>query len=137
MTSEEKSRIAELRKQGLGYKRIARELGLKDGTVKTYCHRHGMATAQAKAGKPTEKDKCRFCGAQLHQLPGRKPKQFCSDECRNRFWNRSIARVNRKSMIDFTCPVCGKPFRAYGGCSRKYCSHACYIADRFGGVSCG
>jgi endogenous inhibitor of DNA gyrase (YacG/DUF329 family) len=140
MTNEQKSRIAELRKEGLGYKRIAKALGLNDGTVKTYCHRHGMATVQAETAKPSRDasgDKCRFCGAPLVQLPGRKPKKFCSDECRNRFWNRNIARVNRKSMIRYTCPVCGKAFNAYGKHNRKYCSHGCYITDRFGGALCG
>lgn len=140
MTVEDKIRIAELRKEGLGYKRIAKALGLNDGTVKTYCHRHGMATVQAKPAKPSRdasRDKCRFCGAPLLQIPGRKPKKFCSDECRNKFWNRNIARVNRKSMIRYTCPVCGKAFNAYGKHNRKYCSHGCYIADRFGGALCG
>ena len=140
MTNEQKTRIAELRKEGLGYKRIAKVLDINAGTVKTYCHRHGMATDQSKHMKPmpdTSEKKCRFCGTILLQLPGRKPKKFCSDECRNHFWNRNAARANRKSMIEYTCPVCGKAFNAYGKHNRKYCSHKCYIADRFGGVLCG
>lgn len=31
------------------------------------------------------------------------------------------------------CPVCKKPFTVYGNANRKYCSHECYIEDRFGG----
>lgn len=30
------------------------------------------------------------------------------------------------------CAHCGKPFTAYGNKERKYCSHNCYISDRFG-----
>ena len=31
------------------------------------------------------------------------------------------------------CPHCGKEFHIYGDRRRKYCSHECYIADRFKG----
>ena len=31
------------------------------------------------------------------------------------------------------CPVCKKTFTVYGNANRKYCSHECYIEDRFGG----
>ena len=42
----------------------------------------------------------------------------------------------RKAMYEYTCPTCGSTFYAYGNRSRKYCSHECYIAARFGGAVC-
>lgn len=138
MTNEEKSRIAEMRKNGMGYKRIAQALGLSEGTIKTFCHRNGMASVSAEAVKTSSPDvpqkPCQYCGAMIPQYPGRKEKKFCSDDCRNRFWNRNLAHVKRKSMSEYTCPSCGRPFSAYGKRNRKYCSHGCYITDRFGGV---
>ena len=39
---------------------------------------------------------------------------------------------NRKAVYHFVCACCGEPFTAYGNENRKYCSHSCYIAGRFG-----
>ena len=35
------------------------------------------------------------------------------------------------------CRECGKPFTAYGNSRRKYCSHECYIRNRFKGGDAG
>lgn len=67
------------------------------------------------------------------QVFGRKEKRFCSDKCRNKWWNTHLDKVNRRANYDFVCAYCKKPFISYGNKNRKYCSHECYIADRFGG----
>lgn len=67
------------------------------------------------------------------QTAGRKEKKFCSDRCRMKWWNSHLDQVQRKANYDFVCPVCKKPFTVYGNANRKYCSHECYIEDRFGG----
>jgi len=67
------------------------------------------------------------------QTEGRKEKKFCSDRCRNKWWNSHLSEVKRKAMYEYTCPNCKKTFMAYGNRNRKYCSHECYINDRFGG----
>ena len=43
-----------------------------------------------------------------------------------------------KLVVEYTgevthCENCGKEFHLYGDSRRKYCSHECYIKDRFGG----
>ena len=119
MTDEQRSVIVEYRKEGLGYKKISRLTGICESTIKTFCHRNGC------------------CGKPIIQYPGRKEKKFCSDSCRNRWWNSHLHLVKRKAMYDFVCPTCGKSFSAYGNRNRKYCSHECYIEARFGGATCG
>lgn len=47
--------------------------------------------------------------------------------------NYGSEEVNRKANYSCTCAFCGKQFTSYGNKHRKYCSHACYINDRFGG----
>lgn len=140
MTNEEKSRIAKMRRDGIGYKKIAQTLGLNEGTVKTYCHRNGLTGAGAVASEKTTnaipQQPCKYCGALIPQFPGRKEKKFCSDDCRNRWWNKHLTEAKRKNMSDYVCPACGKTFSAYGKRNRKYCSHDCYIIDRFRGVAC-
>ena len=129
MTDEDRMRIVELRKEGKGYKRIAQLLGLSENTVKSFCRRRHLL----KENPEDKKDVCPCCGKVLVQLPGRKPKKFCSDKCRMKWWNSHLDQVNRKANYSFVCPVCKKQFSVYGNANRKYCSHACYIKARFGG----
>ncbi len=42
-------------------------------------------------------------------------------------------RIAGMRKDEYRCPRCGSTFRAYRNRNRKYCSHECYIADRFGG----
>ena len=99
-------------------------------TVKSFCRRHSLAASTAGAV-------CEQCGKPIEQNPGRKRKRFCCDVCRNKWWNAHLELVKRKAVYTYTCPACGKKFTVYGNSHRKFCSHACYIAYRFGGVRHG
>ena len=81
MTKEEKNKIEDLRMQGLGYTKIAQNLGLSINTVKSYCRRNlpGHSNDQDSV---EEQHRCKNCGCEVLQNPGRKEKMFCSDKCR-------------------------------------------------------
>ncbi|MCD8074180.1 MAG: hypothetical protein LUF27_03930 [Lachnospiraceae bacterium] len=81
----------------------------------------------------TTEHKCLCCGVPVRQNPGRKEKKFCSDKCRNKWWNAHLDRVDRRAMREVICANCGKTFSVYGSAARKYCCHECYIEHRFGG----
>lgn len=135
MTNEQKEKIIESRERGYGYSSIASALGLTKNQVSAFCHRSGLAgekATQAITDKP-DFSCCKNCGKPIVQIHGRKQVKFCSDECCQNWWNAHPEAVNRKAVYSFTCACCGKPFTAYGNRGRKYCSHACYIAERFGG----
>lgn len=138
MTNEQKTRVTAMRKAGIGYTKIAQETGISENTVKSFCRRNGLTgkSAPASADTPMEK-RCLHCGTPFIQYPGCREKKFCSPVCRNKFWNIHIGDEKRKAMETYTCPHCGKTFYAYAGKKRKYCSHECYIEDRFGGAVCG
>ena len=75
---------------------------------------------------------CPWCGAPvIPNVRGRK-KKFCSDKCRNKWWNARLDLVNRKAFREIVCVGCGRTFTVYGQVKRKYCSHQCYIEARFG-----
>ena len=141
MTADEKNTIINLRKSGRSLTEIAEETGVSRNTVKSFCRRQGL-TGSAEAmpdvsvtDSPWEKP-CRFCGKTMMVYPGRKEKKFCSDACRNKYWNTHIGETRHAAMLEHTCPACGKTFYAYGIRNRKYCSHECYVVARFGGSVC-
>lgn len=131
MTTEQKTKIAELRRENFGYAAIAKSLGLSVSSVKAYCQRHGMAGNRSTANVDT--NNCKGCGRPIRQISGRKHIKFCSPACRQAWWNTHQHEVSRKAIYSYTCAHCGKPFSAYGNKHRKYCSHSCYVAARFGG----
>jgi hypothetical protein len=133
VTGLQKERINDMRESGYSYTDIATALGISKNTVKSYCQRNKLA----KNPKPTslvtpEGIYCKQCGEKLKQIPGRKIVKFCSHVCRVKWWNSHLELVNKKAVYSFICDYCNKPFTAYGNAKRKYCSHSCYIANRFG-----
>lgn len=138
MNAQQKTEIASLRSQGLGYTKIAQALGLSKNTVKSYCHRNSIASGSASTAETSEPLEtvasfCECCGKEIKQILGHKKRMFCSDACRNKWWNSHLDLVKRKAIYKYKCPSCGREFEVYGNSHRKYCSHACYINHRFGG----
>lgn len=131
MTKEQKEKIIRFRRQGLGYADIGRELHISKDTVKSFCRRNGLTVSNNK--QVDDKGFCRECGKTLIQQEKTKRRIFCCKSCREKWWTEHADRINRKAVYTFTCAGCGRIFTAYGNSNRKYCSHGCYIADRFGG----
>ena len=122
MTDEQKLMIETYRRKGVGYKQIAKELEMSPNSVKSYCRRNKLGNEDLK--KDDGEFSCEQCGKIIQQIKGRKRKCFCSDKCRNQWWNSHLDQVNRKAVYEYECPVCGKAFSVYGNAKRKYCSHA-------------
>ena len=135
MTDKQKNQIAIYRNQGMSYTAISKKMDLSINSVKTYCKRHGLCGVRAfEVTNDVPITVCEECGKPVTQNPGRKIKRFCSDKCRNSWWNSHMDLVKKKANYECTCLKCGKSFISYGNKNRKYCSHECYIDDRFGGA---
>lgn len=135
MTEEQKSEIMLLRRQGIGYKRIAAFLEIPLETVKSYCRRNleeNAIKAEVSMRNAFSDDKsgsfstCKHCGSPLRQTPGKRRREFCGSACRAAYW-----RAHPKKFQFQRCAGCGTPL-PMRSVSRKYCSHACYIRRRFG-----
>ena len=124
MTAEQKTKITELRKCGESYKAISDKLGISVNTIKSYCKRHQLECPTKSV--PENIRFCLQCDAEIPQIPHRKAKKFCSDQCRNLWWRNHSAEIHRKSEQIFICPVCRSEFSAYSSSNRKYCSRICY-----------
>ena len=122
MTVKEKAKIEQLRHSGMGYMKIAQELNLPVNTVKSYCYRNPIGYVSSVTAV------CKHCGKPMESNANRPEKKFCSDVCRMKWWTCHHNELqHHKTLI---CVHCGKSF--YGKPNRKYCSHQCYTAERFG-----
>lgn len=136
MTNSEKEKILKLRISGLGYKSIATKLGLSRDCVRQFCKTNNIA-GYANAMKVNRDEQessgavCLNCTAELEQPTCGRKKKFCSDKCRNDWWNKNYELHNFKTANKYICAECKKVFTAYG--NRKFCSHECYVNYRFGG----
>ena len=134
MTDHQKAKVVEMRKAGCGYSEISKALSVSRDTIKTFCRRNNVECgSQNTAVQKDVEGVCPECGKPITQTPGRKPKRFCSQECRQKWWNAHPERVGQKAVYEYVCPNCGQSFTAYGNSHRKFCSHECYVAARFKG----
>ena len=122
MTTAEKHSTLSLRSQGLGYKLIAKELGVSPDSVRSY-----LKTKEAQRGiipTPLKPDgvTCPVCGTTFEKSKYNRKKLFCSDKCRRKYW--------LKNGRTYICTECSKPFNpTHKG--QKYCSLDCYFTHRF------
>ena len=124
MTTSEQLKITAYRENGMPYSEIAKALSLSVNTVKSYCKRHDMGGRRKKSADNILL--CKQCGVGIPQVPKRKAKQFCSDQCRMMWWRTHSDKVHRKSEQTFICPVCGESFKAYASSAQRFCSRKCY-----------
>ena len=122
MTKYEIESLNVMRSRGKSATDIALALGLSVNTVRSYIRRHPP--------EDTVQIGCRRCGKPIMQFKGRKAKYFCSDQCRNAWWNAHPEKVQRKAYYRLPCQFCGKEFVSYGNKNRKYCSRSCYANAR-------
>lgn len=133
MTEGQKNSIIKCRNSGLGYGATAKETGLTKDAVAAFCRRNGLTGNRAEPAPQETGSRCKECGAALQQAEGMKKRVFCCAECRKKWWKEHPEKLNKKAVYTYTCAGCGREFTAYGNSGRKYCSHGCYISDRFGG----
>jgi len=132
MTDIRKDKIRRMRADGTSYSMIAAFLGISENTVKSFCRRNGLGSTVAKPMEMSEDDNhCKNCGKHVVQVPKQKPKKFCSQKCRLTWWNANREKISKKALYEFKCKYCSVPFKSYGNKHRLYCSHRCYISDRF------
>jgi hypothetical protein len=132
VTVYQEKRIRALRQRGVGYRTIAAELGISRDTVRNFCTAHDLSGV---AGKLPVQDGnvCPQCGGEIIQPRRGRRRRFCTDACCRSWWaaHPEAIRQSPEAQHHLQCVYCGKEFIVYGSASRRYCSHNCYIRDRF------
>ena len=122
MTTAEKQSTISLRSQGLGYKLIAKELGVSPDSVRSYLKTKDAQSKIVLLPHKPDGITCPFCGIKLEKSKYNPKKLFCSDKCRTKYW--------LKNSRTYICTECSKPFNPTHK-SQKYCSLECYFTHRF------
>lgn len=138
MTDTQAKEIRELRIKGIGYRSISYVVGLSRDIVRNYCKAKGL-DGYASMLSLEQKEKmqrnqvCFNCEKKIHQPTTGRPKKFCSDKCRREWWKSHKEALIKKESATYhlNCSYCDLEFVSYGNKKRKYCSHNCYIKDRF------
>lgn len=91
------------------------------------------AEAEGRIQIQADESRCKHCGKEIVQIAKRKKRIFCSDVCRQKWWNSHLFMISQSSQAfhHFICPTCKKPFTVYSNAKRKFCSHHCYIHSRY------
>ena len=119
----DKRKITELKIKGFGNRRIAQQLQLNPDSVKSFIRRHG-----SDSGYVATLGICMCCGSSLSQTPGKKPKKFCSDACRMKWWAEHKEQLDRTTYTN-KCEYCGRPFQTARQ-NQKFCCRACFAESR-------
>ncbi|WP_270607123.1 hypothetical protein [Bacillus mobilis] len=112
--SEIELKVIELHNNGLGYKRIAGELGFNRDKARYLCKKLGLVGVRGEIkpkAHPKEKPKkyCIVCNAQLEKGKSK----YCSVKCR---------KTNNKEYVQ-SCKRCGDKFKS--AFKKLYCSEQC------------
>ena len=121
MNETQKNKLIDLKNEGRSYKEMASALCVSQGTVKSFFSRKKIKDEEIYVV-------CKNCGVSLEKRSG--SKKFCLSLCRYKWWRKN-AENNRKCVKINICKNCNKKFKSYDNKDRKYCSHKCYINDRF------
>lgn len=144
-----REQVRELRQRELSCKEIAERIGIPEGNVIIYCLQLGLpvtgpcwtmklspedeAWLRYRRGVPDGR-KCLVCGKILNQPNRGRKKKFCSDECRNKYWNDRWRESAEEHGREAVCENCGKTFYATNEnkTQRRFCSRDCYFEYRYG-----
>lgn len=132
MNGQQKTQVEKYRRAGMGFVEISNRLGIPVSTIKSYCYKHSVQDMTAESDAPL----CPECGLPVPKMHF-KPRRFCSDACRAKYWNQHPDEMKKRSVVEQHCAHCGRTYYDYAGRGRKYCSHPCYIAARYGGEQHG
>jgi DNA invertase Pin-like site-specific DNA recombinase len=126
LTEKQMTEIRSLRRDGMSYAKIGEKLNLPRGQVRSFCLSR-TSENEAAVQEDGEPVRCKTCGKELEHTPGFRKKIFCSDGCRQDWWNRyaKIQAGEGWATNEVICQNCGEKFVTYGT-KRKYCSRKCY-----------
>ena len=137
LTEYQQRKIREFRLQGVGYRAIASVVGVNRDEVRNFCVSKELdrlaAERNGREKLAQDESNCANCAVIIRHSRTGRHKKFCSEKCRRAWWSAHPDVLVKSEAASYacTCRYCHESFEAYGNRNRKYCSHNCYIRDRF------
>ena len=104
MNSLQKVQVEKMRTSGIGFKEISEKTNIPVSTIKSYCYKHSIQDITAESDAPL----CPQCGQPVPKMRF-KPRRFCSDACRAKYWNQHPDEMKKRSVLSTTVPTVAKP----------------------------
>lgn len=131
MTKAKAEKIIELRKSGLGYQAIAKEIGVSRDSVRSFCKNHNIEPETIARDDKRYQGCCPNCHKRLQKQKSGRPRKFCSKECQVAYWNTYGKGAERATEFTAKCKYCGREFSTYVNQNKKYCCHEHFVIDRY------
>ena len=93
LTEADKDKILYMRRNGLGYRNIAKATGISADTIKSFIRRHGLGGVLVDKERHLD-DFCPICGRLLEHTPNKRRKVYCSNNCRLKAWKKRQEESN-------------------------------------------
>jgi len=129
MTDEQREQIIHMRREGIGYRNIGKELSLSRDVVRNYCKSINMGGYGIDIKGDDNDNHCLMCNKEFVKNDTGRKRKFCSEECRRAYWKKHPELMQKKTHT-YTCPNCNEEFTTVTR-GQKFCSHDCYIRFRF------
>lgn len=119
MTTEEKNKALQMKRNGIGIREVEKVLNVRASTLQSLYERSKDTDVYFV---------CLECGKEAVNKKTRgRPKKYCSRKCAVRHKSR-----NRPLSVLHKCKSCGKEYHQLRGKNSIFCSRKCYLDYRYG-----
>ncbi len=119
MTTEEKNKALQMKRNGIGIREVEKVLNVRASTLQSLYERSKDTDVYFV---------CLECGKEAVNKKTRgRPKKYCSRKCAVRHKSR-----NRPLSVLQKCKCCGKEYHQLRGKNSIFCSRKCYLDYRYG-----
>lgn len=128
LKESQKQDIIRLRSHGWGYRKIACAVNASRDQVRNFCKSNSVAGKGIDLIKKIDnldEHYCKMCGTALIQNKTGRRKLYCSKDCKTK-WEKL-----HPVLHEIQCQYCGNVVFVQNADTRKFCSHECYIKNRF------
>ena len=129
LNEEQKKQIRQMAEAGCGYCEMIQCLRILRQEIVDYRTKlveEEWTPAKENFGEGIRKNTCLWCGKEYQTFATGRKRKFCSDQC----WRNYYMLYPSEPRKSARCAYCGKVFKMVNS-KRKFCSHECYIKNRF------
>lgn len=129
LIEEQKKQILQMAADGVGYRETTKCVLASKQDIIDYRNElveTGWTPREEDTDAEWKENSCLWCGNEYQTASTGRKRKFCTDQCRRKYY--MLYPVTPRSSTQ--CAYCGKVFEMINS-KQKFCSHECYIKNRF------